>query len=109
MEAKTKEHSEYPEIEGAQYVCQQDEVITVRNEANEPEDNYVTRSLYIKSDDSTCFIKTRQWRPWWNSEPADMGDEGLPTAQAALQWAVNVAGLNPTVAARLIVGTDTDE
>jgi hypothetical protein len=105
MKTETKEQ-EYPEIEGCRYVTQKDEVITVQNEAGEPEDNYLTRSLYMRNDDSVFFIKTRQWRPWWNSDPMDLGDEALPDAQAALQWAVDVAGLNPTVATRLIVGVD---
>lgn len=107
MKTETKQAGTgYPEIEGCQYVTQQDEVITVQNEAGEPEDNYLTRSLYIKDDDSAFFIKTRQWRPWWNSDPMDLGDEALPNAEAALAWAVDVAGMNPVVATRLIIGAD---
>ena len=111
MKTETKEQ-EYPEIEGCQYICQQDQVVTVQNDKGEPEDNYLTRSLYMRNDDSVFFIKTRQWRPWWNSDPVDTGDEALPNSEAALQWAVDVAEMNPIVAARLIVGVedaDADE
>jgi len=105
-EPEEKAGTEYPEIAGCQYICQKDQVITAQNEAGEPEDNYVTHSLYIRTDASTFFIKTRQWRPWWGTDPVDMGDEALPNAEAALAWAVDVAGLNPVVATRLIVGAD---
>ncbi|MHB1567472.1 MAG: hypothetical protein ACYCXG_12310 [Acidiferrobacter sp.] len=110
MKTETKEvGTGYPEIAGCRYITQQDEVITVQNEAGKPEDNYLTHTLYIRNDDSVLFIKTRQWRPWWNSDPMDLGDEVLPDAEAALAWAVDVAGLNAVVAARLIIGADTDE
>ena len=98
--------TEYPEIAGCRYITQQDEVVTITNKAGEPEDNYLTHTLYIRNDDSVFLIKTRQWRPWWGTDPVDLGDEALPDAQAALVWAVDVAGLNPVVATRLIVGAD---
>ena len=104
-ETGKKMEIEYPEIEGCQYITQRDEVVTVTNETGEPEDNYLTHTLYMRTD-ATFFIKTRQWRPWWGTDPADLGDEALPDAQAALQWATNVVGLNPVAATRLIVGVD---
>ena len=108
METDKKTETEYPEIEGCRYITQKDEVTPDRSDNGEIEDRYVTRTLYMR-DDSTFFVKTRLWRPWWGTEPVDLGDEDIPDAQAALQWATQVAWLNPIVAARLIVGTDTDE
>ncbi len=105
MEVKREE---YPEIEGCRYICQKDEVITASNEAGKPEDNYVTRTLYMRVDHSTFFIRTRRWMPWWGTEPLNLGDEELPNAQAALAWATDVAGLNPVVAASAIVGVDAN-
>lgn len=108
METSKKTGAEYPEIEGCQYITQKDEVTPTKSETGEIEDRYVTRTLYMR-DDSTFFIKTRQWLPWWGTEPLDLGDEDLADAEAALAWATNVAGLNPIMAARLIVGTDTTD
>ena len=101
MKAK-EEKREYPEIEGCEYITQHDEVTI---EAGERAERYITHTLYRRNNGS-FFIKTRRWTPWWGTEPEDLGDEALPNAEAALAWAVDVAGLNPQVATRLIVGVD---